>query len=182
MPLLPAGRALPLACLFALSLGACVAGQADTSSGRASALATTISRASACKAGSPQRGTLERFLATETARGASADPAYPLDGASLLPVLRDPRHTFARPLHWRMNHRGQRALRDGDWKYLRVDGVDQVAGGGFERGATIVGRLTLLFRLGFSSTGSQESCGELLAVELLGIHRVPRANEPASLG
>jgi hypothetical protein len=23
-----------------------------------------------------------------------------------------------------MNHRGQRALRDGDWKYLRVDGVD----------------------------------------------------------
>ena len=23
-----------------------------------------------------------------------------------------------------MNHRGQRALREGDWKYLRVDGVD----------------------------------------------------------
>jgi arylsulfatase A-like enzyme len=23
-----------------------------------------------------------------------------------------------------MNHRGQRALRHGDWKYLRVDGVD----------------------------------------------------------
>jgi arylsulfatase A-like enzyme len=23
-----------------------------------------------------------------------------------------------------MNHRGQRALRDGDWKYLRVDGHD----------------------------------------------------------
>jgi arylsulfatase A-like enzyme len=33
-------------------------------------------------------------------------------------------HRFARPLHWRMNHRGQRALRDGDWKYLRVDGHD----------------------------------------------------------
>ncbi len=29
---------------------------------------------------------------------------------------------FERPMHWRMNHRGQRALRDGDWKYLRVDG------------------------------------------------------------
>jgi hypothetical protein len=27
-------------------------------------------------------------------------------------------------MHWRMNHRGQRALRDGDWKYLRVDGHD----------------------------------------------------------
>jgi len=23
-----------------------------------------------------------------------------------------------------MNHRGQRALRQGDWKYLRVDGID----------------------------------------------------------
>jgi arylsulfatase A-like enzyme len=27
-------------------------------------------------------------------------------------------------MHWRMNHRGQRAHRDGDWKYLRVDGHD----------------------------------------------------------
>ncbi|HET8746461.1 MAG TPA: sulfatase-like hydrolase/transferase [Ramlibacter sp.] len=56
--------------------------------------------------------------------GAEADAAYPLDGVSLAPVLREPAHTFARPLHWRMNHRGQRALRDGDWKYLRVDGHD----------------------------------------------------------
>jgi arylsulfatase A-like enzyme len=58
------------------------------------------------------------------AGGATPDPAYPLDGVSLLPVLRDGTHSFARPLHWRMNHRGQRALRDGDWKYLRVDGHD----------------------------------------------------------
>jgi arylsulfatase A-like enzyme len=58
------------------------------------------------------------------AAGVAQDPAYPLDGVSLLPVLRDARHGFARPLHWRMNHRGQRALRDGDWKYLRVDGHD----------------------------------------------------------
>lgn len=58
------------------------------------------------------------------AAGVSADAAYPLDGVSLLPVLRDAGHTFARPLHWRMNHRGQQALRDGDWKYLRVDGND----------------------------------------------------------
>ncbi|MDM0038388.1 sulfatase-like hydrolase/transferase [Variovorax sp. J22G21] len=55
---------------------------------------------------------------------APADPAFPLDGVSLLPVLRDPAAQFARPLHWRMNHRDQRALRDGDWKYLRVDGND----------------------------------------------------------
>jgi arylsulfatase A-like enzyme len=45
------------------------------------------------------------------AGGASADPTYPLDGVSLLPVLRDPAHSFERPLYWRMNHRGQRALR-----------------------------------------------------------------------
>jgi len=63
------GRALPLACLLALSLGACVAAS-ESSSGRASALATTVSRAIACKAGSPQRSTLDRFLAAEKARGA----------------------------------------------------------------------------------------------------------------
>mgnify|MGYP006206736831 CR=1 FL=1 len=27
-------------------------------------------------------------------------------------------------MYWRMNHRSQRALRVGDWKYLRVDGND----------------------------------------------------------
>jgi len=58
------------------------------------------------------------------AAGVLADEAYPLDGISLLPVLKDPTSSFRRPLHWRMNHRGQRALRDGDWKYLRVDGND----------------------------------------------------------
>ena len=56
--------------------------------------------------------------------GAAPDPAYPLDGVSLARILRDPADTFERPLHWRMNHRGQRALRQGDWKYLRVDGND----------------------------------------------------------
>jgi arylsulfatase A-like enzyme len=58
------------------------------------------------------------------AAGVPADAAYPLDGVSMLPVLRHPSRTFGRPLHWRMNHRGQRALRDGSWKYLRVDEVD----------------------------------------------------------
>jgi arylsulfatase A-like enzyme len=58
------------------------------------------------------------------AASVAADPAYPLDGVSLLPVLRDPSLTFARPMAWRMNHRGQRAWRDGRWKYLRVDGHD----------------------------------------------------------
>ena len=58
------------------------------------------------------------------AAGVAADPRYPLDGVSLLPVLDRPAHAFERPLYWRMNHRGQRALRRGAWKYLRVDGHD----------------------------------------------------------
>ncbi|HWU28497.1 MAG TPA: hypothetical protein VN041_05315, partial [Microbacterium sp.] len=44
-----------------------------------------------------------------------------LDGVSLAAVLREPAQTFERPLYWRMNHRQQRALRKGPWKYLRVD-------------------------------------------------------------
>lgn len=56
------------------------------------------------------------------AAGVPADPGYPLDGVSLLPVLRNAKQSFSRPLHWRMNHRDQRAMRDGDWKYLQVDG------------------------------------------------------------
>ncbi|TFZ03924.1 sulfatase family protein [Ramlibacter humi] len=58
------------------------------------------------------------------AAGVAANPAYPLDGVSLLDVLKQPSRTFKRALYWRMNHRGQRAMRDGDWKYLRVDGHD----------------------------------------------------------
>ena len=56
--------------------------------------------------------------------GATPDTRYPLDGVSLAGVLRDASHCFERPLHWRMKHRGQRALRHGDWKYLRVDDND----------------------------------------------------------
>jgi arylsulfatase A-like enzyme len=54
--------------------------------------------------------------------GGQPHADYPLDGVSLAPLLRNPAHRFERPMHWRMNHRGQRALRDGDWKYLMVDG------------------------------------------------------------
>ncbi len=58
------------------------------------------------------------------AAGVAAHPDYPLDGVSLMPVLRDAQAAFDRPLHWRMKHRDQRAMRHGDWKYLRVDGND----------------------------------------------------------
>jgi arylsulfatase A-like enzyme len=56
--------------------------------------------------------------------GAAADAAHPLDGVSLAAVLKDPDRSFERPMFWRMNHRGQRAMRLGRWKYLRVDGND----------------------------------------------------------
>ncbi|MDG5977772.1 sulfatase [Hydrogenophaga taeniospiralis CCUG 15921] len=54
--------------------------------------------------------------------GGQPHPDYPLDGVSLEALLRDPAQRFERPMYWRMNHRGQRALREGDWKYLMVDG------------------------------------------------------------
>jgi len=52
------------------------------------------------------------------AAGAKPHPGYPLDGLSLLGVLKDPQATFARDLFWRMKHRRQRAVRSGDWKYF----------------------------------------------------------------
>ncbi len=58
------------------------------------------------------------------AASAVASKAYPLDGQSLLGLLGDASKTVERPLFWRMNHRGQRAMRLGNYKYLRVDGHD----------------------------------------------------------
>lgn len=49
------------------------------------------------------------------------DPSYPVDGVSLLPVITGDIELFERPLYWRMNHRDQRALRVGEFKYLKVD-------------------------------------------------------------
>lgn len=56
------------------------------------------------------------------AAGVAPHPDYPLDGVSLLPVLRNPSKTFARELYWKMLYRHQQALRAGDWKYLSVEG------------------------------------------------------------
>ncbi len=55
------------------------------------------------------------------AAGVGAAANYPLDGVSLLPTLAAGSQ-FERPMFWRMNHRGQRAHRAGDYKYLQVDG------------------------------------------------------------
>ncbi len=55
------------------------------------------------------------------AAGVAPHPDYPLDGISLLPVLKDPRHLIERDLFWRMKFRGQKAARSGDWKYFVND-------------------------------------------------------------
>jgi arylsulfatase A-like enzyme len=55
------------------------------------------------------------------AAGVQPAASHPLDGVSLMPLLQGGPE-FARPMHWRMNHRGQRAARSGRWKYLQVDG------------------------------------------------------------
>ncbi len=51
------------------------------------------------------------------AGGAKADPAYPLDGVDILPVLMGTKPAFDRTLFFRLTT--QDAARDGKWKYLR---------------------------------------------------------------
>ena len=48
------------------------------------------------------------------------DAEYPLDGRDLLPVLTGRAPAGERTLYWRMANRSQRAVRRGDWKYLKV--------------------------------------------------------------
>lgn len=65
-----------LRCLGAASLlvlGGCVAASGDSTTGSATALADTISRASICGAGTPRANTLDRFLAAERAAGAGEE-------------------------------------------------------------------------------------------------------------
>jgi arylsulfatase A-like enzyme len=54
------------------------------------------------------------------AADVAADPAHPLDGHDLLPVLTGEAPVAERTLFWRMANRAQRAVRRGDWKYLKV--------------------------------------------------------------
>lgn len=56
------------------------------------------------------------------AAGVEPAQAQAFDGISLLPHLCNPDLVEDRRLYWRMNHRGQKAMRHGDWKYLEVDG------------------------------------------------------------
>ena len=52
--------------------------------------------------------------------GASPDPAYPLDGINLLPTLTQGTAPVSRKVFWRYKARMQRAVRDGDFKFLKI--------------------------------------------------------------
>ncbi len=54
------------------------------------------------------------------AAGTAPDPAYPPDGMNLLPQLTAGSAPVSRRLYWRYHFNSQRALRDGDMKYLRI--------------------------------------------------------------
>jgi arylsulfatase A-like enzyme len=53
------------------------------------------------------------------AAGGAPDPASPPDGMSLLPQLGGAA-PVSRKLYWRYKHNLQEAMRDGDWKYLKI--------------------------------------------------------------
>jgi arylsulfatase A-like enzyme len=56
------------------------------------------------------------------AAGVKPHRDYPLDGISLLPILKNPKKLKRRDLYWKMLYREQKALRSGDWKYFSVEG------------------------------------------------------------
>jgi arylsulfatase A-like enzyme len=56
--------------------------------------------------------------------GITADPAYPMDGENLMPVLRGEPGAGERTLFWRTATRA--AARGGRWKYLQADGDEHL--------------------------------------------------------
>ena len=56
------------------------------------------------------------------AAGTSPDAAYPSDGEDLGPILTGRAAPHPRKLYWRYHAGSQRAIRDGNWKYLRIAG------------------------------------------------------------
>jgi arylsulfatase A-like enzyme len=61
------------------------------------------------------------WLPTLTAAaGSQPDPAYPSDGMNLLPALTQGAAPVPRKLYWRYRANAQRAVRDGDMKWLKI--------------------------------------------------------------
>jgi arylsulfatase A-like enzyme len=55
-----------------------------------------------------------------TAAGAATDPGSPSDGINLLPHVTDSASIVRRTLFWRYKANAQRAVRDGDYKFLKI--------------------------------------------------------------
>jgi arylsulfatase A-like enzyme len=55
-----------------------------------------------------------------SAAGAAQDPAFPSDGMDLLPMLTGKSRPVPRKLFWRYKARAQRAVRDGNYKFLKI--------------------------------------------------------------
>ena len=54
------------------------------------------------------------------AAGGAPDPALPSDGMNLLPILTGAAPVVPRTLYWRYKANAQRAIRDGDMKFLKI--------------------------------------------------------------
>ncbi|ACB94207.1 sulfatase family protein [Beijerinckia indica] len=54
------------------------------------------------------------------AAGSEPDPNFPSDGINLLPFLSESKAAIPRKLFWRYKANAQRAVRDGDYKYLKI--------------------------------------------------------------
>jgi arylsulfatase A-like enzyme len=55
------------------------------------------------------------------AGGAEPDPKYPPDGINLMPVLTGSAAPMPRRVYWRYRMNAQRAVRDGDMKWLKIN-------------------------------------------------------------
>jgi arylsulfatase A-like enzyme len=55
------------------------------------------------------------------AAGLAPDDGHASDGENILPVLEGTAPAHARTLYWRYKAQAQRAVRDGDWKYLKIN-------------------------------------------------------------
>jgi arylsulfatase A-like enzyme len=55
-----------------------------------------------------------------SAGGARPDSNFPMDGIDLLPQLTEGAASVPRKLYWRYKGNSQQAMRDGDFKYLRI--------------------------------------------------------------
>ncbi|HYZ41766.1 MAG TPA: sulfatase-like hydrolase/transferase, partial [Stellaceae bacterium] len=63
---------------------------------------------------------MDWFPTVLAAAGAAPDPQYPSDGLNLLPCLAQAAAPVRRKLFWRYKYNDQQAVRDGDWKYLKI--------------------------------------------------------------